>query len=98
MKYDEFKKMYSSQNDRRRKPRHIEESIQTTCVEWFRYTYRNYIVFSIPNGGSRNAKEAANMKRAGVLAGVSDLIVVIEKRIVERSFPIASNHFPTLLC
>lgn len=29
-----------------------------------------------PNGGSRNVKEAANLKRIGTLAGVSDLLLL----------------------
>lgn len=30
-------------------------------------------LFHVPNGGSRNIREAANLKRAGVRAGVPDL-------------------------
>jgi len=33
-------------------------------------------MFAVPNGGSRNTIEAANLKRQGVLAGVSDLILM----------------------
>lgn len=35
------------------------------------------VVFHVPNGGSRNALEATNLKVQGVLAGVPDLIVVL---------------------
>lgn len=31
------------------------------------------IVFHVPNGGSRDAKEACNLKTQGVLAGIPDL-------------------------
>jgi len=34
------------------------------------------IVAAIPNGGSRDAREAANMKTQGVLAGMPDLIIL----------------------
>lgn len=74
MKYDEFKKMYSAKV--RRKPRHLEEDIQIQCIEWFRANYPDLLIFAVPNGGSRNFYEACNMKKAGVLAGVSDLIAV----------------------
>jgi hypothetical protein len=49
------------------------------CVEWFRYQYPLHWrqLFAVPNGGSRNKKEAANMKAAGVVAGVADLILLI---------------------
>ena len=36
-------------------------------------------VFHIPNGGSRNPREAANLKRQGVRAGVPDLCVPVAK-------------------
>ncbi len=76
MKYDELKKTLSLQAKSRRRPRHIEEDIQTACVNWFRLAYPTFVVLAIPNGGTRNAKEAANMKRAGVLAGAADLLVI----------------------
>ena len=34
-------------------------------------------VFHIPNGGSRNKAEAANLKRQGVRAGVPDLCIPV---------------------
>ena len=35
------------------------------------------VIFHIPNGGSRNALEGANLKTQGVLAGVPDLLIVM---------------------
>lgn len=35
------------------------------------------VVFHVPNGGSRNALEGANLKTQGVLAGVPDLLIVM---------------------
>lgn len=35
------------------------------------------IIFAVPNGGKRNAAEAANLKVQGALAGVSDLIILL---------------------
>lgn len=37
-------------------------------------------IFAIPNGGSRNAIEAANLKRQGVKAGVPDLMIPVAKQ------------------
>jgi hypothetical protein len=34
-------------------------------------------VFAVPNGGKRNAAEATNLKAQGVLAGVTDLIIML---------------------
>lgn len=41
---------------------------------------RNIPVFHIPNGGSRNKMEAANLKRQGVKAGVPDLMFPVALR------------------
>lgn len=38
------------------------------------------LLFAIPNGGSRNKIEAVNMKRQGVTAGVSDVILLVPKK------------------
>lgn len=81
MRYDEFKKMMES-TKKRKKPRHIESDIQVACVSWFRMAYPEYLCFSVPNGGSRNAIEAANLKREGALAGVADLIIVIQSKVI----------------
>lgn len=58
--------------------RHIESQIQKDCVTWFRLQYPKIgrLLFAVPNGGARNAKEAAIMKGEGVTAGVADLILL----------------------
>lgn len=38
------------------------------------------VLFAVPNGGSRNKIEAANMKRQGVKRGVADVILLIPKK------------------
>ena len=60
--------------------RHIEDNIQRACVRILRLN--KVLVFACPNGGSRNAREAHNLKLSGVLAGVSDLIIVLPQRVV----------------
>ena len=37
------------------------------------------LLFHIPNGGSRHPKEAANLKRQGVKAGVPDLLLPVAR-------------------
>lgn len=66
----------------KRKPRHEESEIQQSCVRWFRYAYPQYIILSIPNGGSRNVIEAANLKKEGALAGASDLMIIAERKVL----------------
>lgn len=50
-------------------------------MKWFRYKYpnRKLSLFSVPNGGFRNVREAAIMKSEGVVAGVSDLFLAIPR-------------------
>jgi len=38
--------------------------------------------FAVPNGGSRNKLEAINLKREGVKAGVSDLVVILKNKVL----------------
>ena len=55
-----------------------EANLQTACINWFRMQHRELALnlFAIPNGGTRNAIEASNLKKQGVTAGVSDLILL----------------------
>lgn len=58
-----------------RKVQH-EARLQQACVRWYRLTHRDYpVLFHIPNGGRRNAREAAHFKAEGVVAGVPDLFL-----------------------
>lgn len=41
-----------------------------------------FFVFSVPNGGSRNLREAVHLKAQGVMAGVSDLILLLPNKKV----------------
>ena len=57
---------------------HAESILQRNCVTWFRLQYRAHalLLFAVPNGGRRNAKEAAIMRAEGVTPGVADLILL----------------------
>lgn len=64
---------------RKRRPSSEEEHhLQCNCVKWFRLQYprMKHNLFAVPNGGLRKASEAAKFKAEGVLAGVSDLILL----------------------
>src|ERR1035437_6995466 len=67
---------------KRKKPKHEESALQKTCVKWFRYAYPQFkgCLFAIPNGGKRGVIEASIMKSEGVLAGVSDLQLMIPRK------------------
>lgn len=82
MRIEDYRRLMVRNVGDRRKPRHIESEIQQSAVSWFRYAYPSYIIAAIPNGGSRNVLEASNMKREGVLAGFSDLIVIADHKVL----------------
>lgn len=58
-----------------------EANLQSECIKWFIYQFPKLapLLFAVPNGGSRNKIEAANLKRQGVRAGVSDLILLFPR-------------------
>lgn len=62
--------------------RHNEHELQKACVRWFRLAYPEYAycLFAVPNGGFRNATEARRLKAEGVIAGVSDLILLVPRQ------------------
>jgi hypothetical protein len=59
--------------------KHPEHELQKACVKWFRLQYPHYadLLFAIPNGGKRNAREAARLKAEGVTPGVPDLFLAV---------------------
>ena len=54
-----------------------EAGAQEALFSWASYNYTRYpeleLLYHIPNGGKRDARTAANLKRQGVKAGVPDL-------------------------
>ena len=54
-----------------------EAQEQAAVIEYCEFIH--VPVFHIPNGGYRNAREAANLKRQGVKAGVPDLCIPVAK-------------------
>ena len=58
-----------------------EAYLQSECVRWFRLQFPKTarLLFAVPNGGSRDAREAVNLKIQGVVAGVSDLILLLPR-------------------
>lgn len=58
-----------------------EDQEQETVIQWTEAVRRRYPgvdrIYHIPNGGKRNAAEAAHLKRLGVKAGVPDLFLPV---------------------
>ena len=53
----------------------LESREQTKLFEFASHFNELKWMFAIPNGGYRNPREAANLKRQGVKAGVSDIFL-----------------------
>ena len=66
----------------RKTMRHIEDQLQKSCVRWFdlKYPRLKEYLFHVPNGGKRNAVEAAKFKQMGVRPGVPDLLLILPNR------------------
>lgn len=59
-----------------------EDKIQSDCFMWFynAYPVLRGLLFHIPNGGQRSAREANKFKAMGVIAGIPDLFLSIPSR------------------
>ena len=57
-----------------------ESREQQALFEWAAYHKELKKMFHIPNGGKRNAREAARFKLEGVKAGVPDIFLPVPKK------------------
>lgn len=67
----------------RRKPIPHEGNEQEALFRWAAFVRGRFpeidLLYHIPNGGSRNRLEAANLKRQGVKSGVPDLCLPVAR-------------------
>jgi len=63
--------------------KHHEDYEQELVFQWAAYYPVLRWLFSVPNGGKRDAREAARLKRGGVKAGVADMCLPI----VTKEYP-----------
>ena len=70
--------------------KHIEDSEQITLFKWAQFRSGKYpeleLMFHIPNGGKREAREAARFKAMGVKAGVPDIFLPAARGIYHGLF------------
>jgi hypothetical protein len=61
--------------------------IQAQIYKWYHNTYctknneKPHVIFAVPNGGLRSKSEAMTLKATGVVAGVSDMIIISPNKI-----------------
>lgn len=69
-----------------------ERDLQAQCVQWFRSVYKpdKAIIFSVPNEATH--KRTNYYKGAGVLRGVSDLIIVFKDKILFIEMKCKGNY------
>lgn len=81
MTFEEMKFKYCGANVRK-KHKDEEHKLQVSMINWFRLQYPSmrHNLFAIPNGGRRDAATGRRLKDEGVLAGVSDLILLKSNR------------------
>lgn len=74
-----------------------ERREQMWLIQWFKLKYKELLIAASANGGARDAKEAANLKREGVLAGMPDIQVFRANRgynglLIELKRPASATH------
>ena len=62
--------------------RHNESRKQEAAVKWFRLQWPEYayMLISVPNGVWTSATQARVLKREGMVAGVSDLLLLVPRK------------------
>ena len=61
-----------------------EAQIQASCVEWFRYHFPQYIMFSVPNEAAY--KRSSYFSSLGMLNGASDTVIVLPNKVLFVEF------------
>ena len=71
-------------------PQRKESLEQIYLFQWAAYNAERFpelaLMFHVPNGGKRNAREAASLKRQGVKSGVPDLVLPIPRGIYHGAY------------
>ena len=62
---------------RNRAPVIPEDKLQAAIIEWFAWVAPDLVPIAIANGGKRDPREAAKLKRTGTLAGAPDIVVAL---------------------
>lgn len=52
-----------------------EHTEQVNFINWFRSTYPDVLIFSIPNGGKRHKLTAYKLKQEGAVSGIPDMFI-----------------------
>ena len=67
-----------------------ECDIQKSCISWYRNTYTDYLIFSVPNEGCYRRKNY--FEQLGMLSGVSDTIVILPNKTLFIEFKTLKSY------
>lgn len=70
--------MNTISNQSESRPKISEQALQASCYQWAYNTYPQLrgLLFSVPNGGTRNMREAQVLKATGLTPGIPDMILL----------------------
>ena len=65
-----------------------EAQLQARCFQWAHNTYPQLrgLLFAVPNGGTRHAREAMTLKATGVVPGIPDMVCLYGGKPVGLEF------------
>lgn len=71
-----------------------EIQLQAECFQWAWNTFptTRRLLAHVPNGGTRNKAEAAQLKASGVIAGVHDLFFYWQNQLYWFELKVGSNQ------
>jgi len=75
----EARAIYQSGRKKRRRTGHHEDDEQAALFDWAAHYPVLEWLHAIPNGGNRDPREAARLKRQGVKKGVSDIFLPLPR-------------------
>lgn len=80
--------------------KHIESNEQQALFEWAKLQENTWptlkLLHAIPNGGKRDIREAARLKKEGVKAGIPDIFLPVSKKQYEFIYPSDDEPFETI--
>jgi hypothetical protein len=59
-----------------------ESQQQAECVRWFRQQFPEFekLLYAVPNGGFRNKRTAAILRKEGVISGIPDQCLAVARK------------------
>lgn len=71
-----------------------EDQLQAKCYQWFHNTFPAYrgLLWAVPNGGGRSAREGMKFKATGLVSGVHDLLLYIRGQLYTFELKVGYNR------